>query len=50
VHDEIVLEVPEEQGDTAKAAMVEELTRVPEWAGGLPIACEVSISQRYRKG
>jgi DNA polymerase len=47
VHDEIILET-----DTPDAAAVElrrAMTLPPNWAGGLPLAAEVKIMQRYGK-
>lgn len=49
VHDEIVLEVPEAEADTASARLVEIMCQPPEWAAGLPLNAEVSVMARYGK-
>ena len=47
VHDELVMEVPEDEGDLAE---VEELAAVtPDWAAGLPMKAEGWRSRRYQK-
>lgn len=49
VHDEIILEVPTGEADAAKADLLEELTRVPDWGAGLPLAAEAAVADRYDK-
>lgn len=47
VHDELVMEVPEDEGSLEE---VEELAAVtPEWAAGLPMAAEGWRARRYQK-
>lgn len=47
VHDELVLEVPEDEGSLEE---VEELAAIaPDWAAGLPMAAEGYRSRRYAK-
>lgn len=47
VHDEIVMVVPVDQQTYAVNAMKDVMTRVPEWAKSIPIACEVGAAVRY---
>lgn len=51
-HDEIVLEAPEEHAERAGEILIEEMTRVPSWAEGLPIACDDGyvVGYHYSKG
>ena len=49
VHDEIVLEVPEAEADTASARLVEIMCQPPEWAAGLPLNAEVAVMAKYGK-
>jgi DNA polymerase len=49
VHDEVVCEVPDDRADWGQETLERELCRTPEWALGLPIACEVKIAERYGK-
>jgi DNA polymerase len=46
VHDEIVVEAP---ADADREHVSTLLTRLPEWATGLPVAAESEDSQRYKK-
>ena len=46
-HDEIVLEVPEEQADDARAALEAVMCTPPEWAPDLPLAVESYVTTRY---
>ncbi len=49
VHDEIVLEVPEQSADEAAARLVEIMCEAPSWAAGLPLNAEVAVMKRYGK-
>lgn len=49
VHDEVVVEVPEADGDAALAAVIEELRRPPPWAADLPLDAEGWVGPRYGK-
>jgi DNA polymerase len=48
-HDEIILEVREAEGPDARIELAAVMLEVPEWAPGLPLACEVSSGRRYSK-
>ena len=47
VHDEILAEVPIGFGGTEEFTRL--MTRVPNWASGLPIAASAWCGSRYRK-
>ena len=49
VHDEVVLRVRKEMAKEAERVLIEELTRVPLWAPGLPLGCDPHIWDRYKK-
>jgi len=49
VHDEIVLEVPEQDASRAADRLVEIMCQPPAWAYGLPLNAEVSTMNRYGK-
>jgi DNA polymerase bacteriophage-type len=49
VHDEIVLEVKREEAERAAHQLVGIIETPPHWAGGLPLASEAWIGERYRK-
>ena len=49
IHDEIVLEVPEEDAEAAAARLVQTMCTPPPWATGLPLNAEVAIMDRYGK-
>lgn len=49
VHDEVVLRERLDQTAAATAALDEELRRVPAWAPGLPLNCEIHTWDRYQK-
>jgi DNA polymerase len=46
-HDEIVYLVPDMHVETVRQMVEAEMTRAPEWAAGLPLACEIGIAQNY---
>lgn len=48
-HDEIVVETPEGDVDTADALLLQVMTAKPDWAPGLPIAAEPTICEWYTK-
>lgn len=47
VHDELVICCPTEQGPEALRVAVEEMSRTPAWAPGLPLGAEGTIGDRY---
>lgn len=49
VHDELVLCVPTEQAEDAKAFALETMTTIEPWMQGLPVAAEAHISEVYDK-
>jgi DNA polymerase len=49
VHDEVVLEVPEAQAESAKAWLGDYMSQPPPWAPDLPLSCTPSIMTRYGK-
>lgn len=48
-HDEVMLAVPIDQGKTVYNIAVEEMSRTPSWATGLPLGAEGVISERFGK-
>ena len=50
VHDEVVLEVPEQDAEAATARLVQVMCQPPAWAAGLPLNAEVAVMARYGKG
>lgn len=49
VHDEVVVEVKEDQVQDAKRQIEEIMSTAPDWMPGLPLACEAKIADRYGK-
>lgn len=49
IHDEILLLVPEERGESSLARVVEIMTTPPNWAPEFPLAAEGWFGKRYRK-
>lgn len=49
VHDEIVLEVPEKDAETAAQTLHSVMCTSPIWANGLPLEAEVNVMKRYGK-
>lgn len=47
IHDELVLSVPRGQGSEVLALAVQELSREPVWAPGLPLAAEGKVLERF---
>lgn len=48
IHDEVILEVPENSGRTLDEA-VNIMCRLPKWATGLPLNADGFASQYYKK-
>ncbi len=48
-HDEIVLEVPEDETDDAMYSLEEIMTELPDWADGLPLTASVESGPFYTK-
>ena len=49
IHDEVVVECPEAEGERVAADVERVMCEAPEWATGLPLAAEVKIMKRYGK-
>ena len=49
IHDEVVLEVPEDTAEAASARLVEIMCQPPAWASGLPLNAEVATMAMYGK-
>ena len=49
IHDEVVVEVPTADVDTALKDVHRIMTTTPEWLEGLPLAAETFISPHYTK-
>ena len=47
VHDAAVCVVPEDEVEEAMAYIVEVMSTPPEWATGLPVACEAKFAKSY---
>jgi DNA polymerase I-like protein with 3'-5' exonuclease and polymerase domains len=47
VHDAAVCVVPEAEVNEATAFIVECMSKTPDWATGLPIACEAHYGYNY---
>jgi DNA polymerase len=47
VHDAAVCVVPEAEKDEALAYIVEVMSTAPDWAKGLPVACEANWGYSY---
>jgi DNA polymerase I-like protein with 3'-5' exonuclease and polymerase domains len=47
VHDAAVCVVPAEELDEALAYVVERMSEAPDWARGLPVACEAHYGESY---
>ena len=50
VHDEVVVECPEADGERVALDVERVMCEPPEWAAGLPLGAEVKIMTRYGKG
>jgi DNA polymerase len=50
IHDECVVECPEDDAERVAAEVERVMCEAPEWAVGLPLAAEVKIMKRYGKG
>ena len=49
VHDEVVVEVPDEDVDTATKDIERIMTTPPAWLDGLPLTAETITSKHYTK-
>jgi DNA polymerase len=49
VHDEVVLEAPQNVSDSVAERLVQVMCETPAWASGLPLNAEVAIMDRYGK-
>ena len=49
VHDEVLLQVNENDGETALDRVVKIMTTPPKWAENFPLAAEGWVDKRYRK-
>lgn len=49
VHDEIVLECPEDAADATVATLREVMCTAPAWAEGFPLKADVKVMKRYGK-
>lgn len=47
VHDAAVVVVPEDEADKAVQVITEIMSTPPEWAAGLPVACEAKVGATY---
>jgi DNA polymerase len=47
VHDAVVLVVPEDEQDAAVKCLTEIMSCAPDWAPGLPVACEAKVGATY---
>ena len=49
VHDEVIVECPEDEVERTVAAVEEAMTISPDWAPNLPVACESKVADHYLK-
>jgi DNA polymerase len=49
IHDEILLLVPEDRGESSLGRVIELMTTPPSWAPEFPLAAEGWVGKRYRK-
>jgi DNA polymerase III epsilon subunit-like protein len=47
VHDEVVIVCDEDEAEEAKAFVMGVMSTPPEWAKGLPVACEADVGKTY---
>jgi len=47
VHDAAVIVAPEKELDQAIGFITEVMSTPPDWAAGLPVACEANYGQSY---
>jgi DNA polymerase I-like protein with 3'-5' exonuclease and polymerase domains len=47
VHDAAVVVVPEAEREEAMAFITEKMSIAPDWAAGLPVACEAKWGHSY---
>ncbi len=48
-HDELLLEVRDDEVDATRAELELAMTHPKAWTSGLPLACEIWTGDRYRK-
>jgi hypothetical protein len=49
IHDEVLLLVEEQNGESAMEDVIKIMTTPPSWATDFPLAAEGWVSKRYRK-
>ena len=49
VHDEVILEVSEDEAQSVKTMLADAMRKPPAWAHGLPLDAEPEIAERYKK-
>ena len=49
VHDEVVIETPEEAAEEVLQTVIEEMRKPPEWIPDIPLDAEGKILDRYEK-
>jgi hypothetical protein len=49
IHDEVLLLVKKEDGESALKRVIDLMTVAPEWAPNFPLAAEGWVGERYRK-
>lgn len=49
VHDELVIQVPEDGAEAAASRVQARMNQTPGWADGLPVASEVKVVERFEK-
>jgi DNA polymerase len=49
VHDELIAMAPEDRAEEVLSILREELTRIPAWLPGVPLAVDAHVMERYAK-
>lgn len=47
VHDELIVEVPEQDAEKAKTEILAVMARSPKWAPNLPVQAEATVAKKY---